>query len=120
MDILGPDWNQTGVEGNPEFLTGPYWNSVEKILSEVERKDPFSAPDAVSGVYTNEFILAEELGNAGYAASEAAAVILKMREQENMRQDALHRATQVAGITEHPAHPDQAASTAEKVLAAHS
>lgn len=42
-----------------------------------------------------------------------------MREKENMRQDALHLAAQVADITDHPAHPDEAASTAEKVLAAH-
>jgi len=95
MDVLGPDWNQTGRDGNSEFLVGPYWTSIAKVLSEAEKKDPFSAPDAASGVYTNEFILAEELGNAGYTATEAAAVILKMREKENIRQDILHRAAKV-------------------------
>lgn len=120
IDVLGPDWNQTGVAGNPEFLWGGYWQEIAQKLAEKDRENPFNAPDAVSGVYTNEFILAEELQKADYTAEEAAAVILKMREKENMRQDALHLAAQVADITDHPAHPDQGTSTAEKVLAAQS
>jgi len=116
INTLGPDWNQTGIAGNADFLWGKYWRAIDAKL----QKEPWlSAPDWVSVIYTNEFILAEELGNAGYTASEAAAVILEMREKESMRQDILHRAAQIVDVTSHPAHPDEATSTAARVLAAH-
>lgn len=118
MNVLGPDWNQTGVAGNPDFLWGAYWREIETELAKIDRANPFNAPDCVSGIYTNEFILAEELQKAGYTAGEATAVILKMREKENMRQDILHRAAQVGDVTGNPAHPEEAASTAERVVAA--
>ncbi len=118
MNVLGPDWNQTGVAWNADFLWGEYWRAIETELAKIDRVNPFNAPDCVSGIYTNEFILAEELQKADYTVEEASAVILKMREKENMRQEMLHTAAQVGNVTLNPAHPEEAASTEERVVAA--
>ncbi len=119
MDKLGANYNQTGVAGKEDFLTGPYWLAVSHQLTEAEQKDPFHAPDSVSWVYTNEFILAEELQESGYTPDEAVEVISKMREKENLRQDMLHRAANVSSITHHPAHPEMVTDSGTRVLATH-
>ena len=98
MDRLGASYNQTGVEGDAEFLSGLYWSRINRKLEELERAEAFHAPDTVSWVYTNEFILAEELQRAGYTTDEAVKIISKMRAKEHIRQDILHRAVQVTAV----------------------
>lgn len=120
MHRLGANYNQTGVAGDPDFLSGTYWWEIDKALQAADRTDPFDAPDAVSGIYTNEIILAQELEKAGYTAQEALAVIKKMREKERMRQLILSRKLEVSTVTDDPAHPDMTASSKTRVIKASS